>query len=172
MCQYQDTGAGGQEYGSPKNCTCTKGKNTRGDELLTTLLNVIVRAQEWGLLSRRHHQTTSGSPETRNRFFFINDRAFQCLLPLMWTGGVLQRSHGEFIMRLPCSTVDPLGLRTRKHISTPMICIACSTPGTKSALLSIIISPTAGFKPLLVARSTPQNMCMGTCLPMTSSIAR
>ena len=79
----------------------------------------------------------------------------------MWTGGVVQSIPGSFIMWLPCYTIDPLGLITSKHKWTPMMCTAYSerysTPGTIISLLSIMHSPAAGIKPLLVSRSTTQN---------------
>ena len=46
--------------------------------------------------------------------------------------------------------IDHLGLCMSKHKSTKMNYIACSAPGTVSSLLSIISSPAAGIKPLLV----------------------
>ena len=79
-----------------------------GVKLGTTLLNVKLRAQEWGFLSRSHHQTTSGPPESWNRSQHTKDRAFQCIPPLGWAGGVLQSIPNWFIMRLPYSNV-PIG---------------------------------------------------------------
>ena len=71
----------------------------------------------------------------------------------MKTGGVLQNILGAFIVWLPCSSLDPLGLSTSKHTSTQMICPACSASGTMSSLFSIISSQAAGIKSLLVTRS-------------------
>ena len=59
-------------------------------------------------------------------------------------------------MWLPCLTIDPLDLSMSNHKSTPMICIACSTPSTAYCLLIIISSNAVGIKPLLVPRSTTQ----------------
>ena len=51
--------------------------------------------------------------------------------------------------------------------------LARSTPGTISSLFSIISSPAASIKPLLVSRSTTQySGVVGIYLPMTSKIAR
>ena len=91
----------------------------RCDELLTTLLTVKLEAQDGRFLSRSHHQTTSGPLESRNGRLHTKDRALKRLPPLMWTGGVLQNIPGSFIMWLPCSTIDTLGLSTSKHKSTP-----------------------------------------------------
>ena len=98
-----------------------------------------------------------GPPESRTRKFHTKYRAFQCLPSLMWTGGVLQSIPGALIMRIPCSTIHPLDLSTSKHKLTLMFRIACSTPGTMSSVISIIRSPAAGIKPLLVSISTTQN---------------
>ena len=67
------------------------GKTTlRSDKLLTPLLAVKLRAQEWDFFNRSQHQTTSGPPESSNIRFHTKDWAFQWLPPLMWTGGVLK----------------------------------------------------------------------------------
>ena len=55
--------------------------------------------------------------------------------------------------------IEPLGLSTSEHKLTPIpiICTACSTPGTICNLLSILRSQAAGIKPLHVSKSTKQN---------------
>ena len=83
MCQDQEADAEGQESGRPKNSTYTEGTRLRCDELLTTLFTVKQRAQERRLLSRSHHQITSGPPASRNRQLHTKDRPFNCLPPLM-----------------------------------------------------------------------------------------
>ena len=98
-----------------------------------------------------------GPLESRNIRLHTKDRAFKCLPPLMSTSEVLQSIPPVFIMWVPCSTIDPLGLSMSKHKSTPMLCTACSTPGMICSLLSIISSLAAGIKPLLVSSSTTQN---------------
>ena len=60
---------------------------------------------------------------------------------------------GALIMQLLCSTIDPLCLSMSNHKLTPMFHIVCSTPGMISSLFSILSSPAAGIKPLLVSRS-------------------
>ena len=88
----------------------------------------------------------SSPPESRNRRFHTKDWTFQCLPPLMWTGGdhgVFKNIPGAFIMQLPCSTIDPLGYSTCKHKFTPMFSIESSTPDSISSLFSIIGSLAA-----------------------------
>ena len=91
-----------------------------------TMLPVKLGAQEWRFLSRCHNQNTSGPPESRNRWLHIKYRAFKCLPPLIWAGGVLQSFPGSFIMWLPCSTIDRLGLSTSEHKLTKIICLLTS----------------------------------------------
>ena len=129
----------------------------RGDKLVMTRTAVKPRAQQLGFLIRNHHQTNSRPPESRNMWFHTKDRAVQCISPHMWTGGMLESIPGAFIMRLPCSTIYPVGFSPSKHKLTSMFSIACSTPGTISSLFSIIRSPAAGIKPVFVSRFTKQN---------------
>ena len=103
------------------------------------------------------------APESWNRLFHTKDRTCKWLPPLMWTGGVLQSIPVALIMRLPCRTINPLGLSTSKHKLTPMFRIACSTPGMISSLFGIISSPASGIKPLHVSRSTTQNSGRNIC---------
>ena len=127
-------------------------------KLLTTLLALKLRMQEWGFLRRSHHQTTFGPTESRNRRSDEKDRSFQCLPPLIWTGGVLQSILGGLIIRIPCSTLySPSLPQTSKNKLTTMFSIACSTPGTVGSLFCTIRSQAAGIEPLLVSRSTTRN---------------
>ena len=169
MYEDREADAGGQKFGRPKNRTLTGGNKTEERQTAHDTVAVKLRAQEWGFLSRCHHQTTPGPPESMNKRFYTKDRAFQCHLPLMWTGGVFQSIPGAFIMRLPCSNKDPLGVSTSKHKLTATISIARSTPGTISSLFCIIssLSWNLCLSPDLLCKTA-----VGTYLAMTSTIAR
>ena len=82
-------------------------------------------------MSRSNHKNHLRPPVSSNRFL-TKFRAFQCLQPLMWKGGLLQSIPSAFILQLDWSTVDTPGLSTSKHKLTQMISIACSTPSTIS----------------------------------------
>ena len=141
--QTKDTG--GLKFGRPMNW----GKRDRG------VTNCSWHCQIEGPGERLSQQEPPPyhlcSPESRIRRLHSKDGAFRRLPPLMWTGGVLQSIPGALIMRLPCITMDPLGLSTSKHKLTLMFSIGCSTAGTISSLFSIIGSLAAGIKPLLVS---------------------
>ena len=159
MQTQKDTSLEGQR-------TATRPRETRQrwNELPTTLLTVKLRAQERGFLSRTHHQTTYGLPESRNRRLHTKDRAFMCLPPLMSIGGVLQSIPGSFIMRLPYNML-PAYMIPAYMLHAYML----FTRHIRS-LIGIISSLATGIKPLLVARSASQNSGMNK--PTNSSVER
>ena len=126
-----------------------------------TTYTVKLRAREWSFHSRSHNQTTSWPPESRNSKRRIKYWAYKCLPPLMWKGGVLQSIPGGFIVWLtPLRHHRPSGPQHEQAQIYPMqwsALHACFKAGMISRLLSIISSPAAGIKPMLVSRSTSQN---------------
>ena len=154
MCQDQEAVVEGQVSRSAKNCTETEGTRQRCDELLTTLLTVKQRAEEWRFLSRSPTTLPPGPIRARIDGFTTKIRPLSVSNHLCEHLECFRCIPGSFIMWHPCSAIDLLGLSPSEHKLTSIICTACSTPGTIRSLHNIISSSAAGIKSLLVSRST------------------
>ena len=136
----------------------------RSDKLLTTLLAAKLKAQSEASPAETITKPPPGPLRAGTGGFRIS-----VSLTIYVNRWRASEYSWRALMRLPCSTIDPLDLSMSKNKSTQMHCVLY-TRHDKISLLNIMSSQAAGIKPLFVSRILRKTV-VGTCLPMISPIA-